>query len=165
MKTHTLIRKQFVPRPLEEVFSFFQRPENLAVITPPWLGFRILTPMPIEMEQGTIIDYTIKWMGMPVRWTTMITSYRAPHTFVDQQLKGPYSLWHHTHTFIEKDGGTEMTDTVRYVLPFGILGDVAHAVVVQSQLEKIFDYRRKVIEQVFPALAVQRTFINQSSQS
>ncbi len=136
---------------MEEVFSFFQRPENLAVITPRWLAFRILTPSPIDMGQGSVIDYTIKWMGVPVRWTTMITNYQPPHKFVDQQLKGPYSLWHHTHTFVGKDGGTEMTDTVRYVLPLGVLGDVAHAVIVQRQLDRIFDYRANVIEEVFPS--------------
>jgi ligand-binding SRPBCC domain-containing protein len=152
---HTLRRKQFLPHPITEVFRFFQSPENLARITPPWLHFQILTPLPIEMKHGTLIDYTIRWLGIPVRWMTMITDYAPPAKFVDQQLRGPYSLWHHTHTFIERDGGTEMTDVVQYVLPFGFFGNIAHSLIVQQQLDEIFSYRSKVIADMFPSLKPQ----------
>jgi ligand-binding SRPBCC domain-containing protein len=150
-KTHTLKRTQSFNKPIEEVFRFFQSPENLARITPSRLNFRLLTPSPITMKEGALIDYTIAWLGVPVRWTTMITHYEPPYKFVDQQIKGPYSLWHHTHIFVEHDGTTEMTDEVRYVLPFGFLGDVAHALVVQRQLNDIFDYRARVIGEIFSA--------------
>jgi ligand-binding SRPBCC domain-containing protein len=149
MKVFTLQRTQTVPASLDEVFGFFRLPENLARVTPAWLNFRILTPSPIEMRVGTLIDYTIGWLGLTMRWTTLITAYDPPHRFVDEQLKGPYSFWHHTHTFFEKDGVTAMTDTVRYALPFGVVGALAHALVVRRQVEHIFEYRTKIIAQEF----------------
>lgn len=150
MTPYVLERKQFLPVPPDEAFRFFDRPENLAEITPAELGFRILTPSPIAMKEGALIDYTIRVLGMPVRWTTIITSYDPPRGFVDLQLKGPYSFWHHTHAFRAVDGGTEMTDTVRYLLPFGPLGALAHAVAVRRQLEGIFEHRSRVIAGRFP---------------
>jgi len=149
MKVFTLQRTQTVPASLDEVFGFFRSPENLARITPTWLNFRILTPSPIEMRVGTLIDYTIGWLGLTMRWTTLITAYDPPHRFVDEQLKGPYSFWHHTHSFAEKDGVTVMTDTVRYALPFGVVGALAHALVVRRQVEHIFEYRTQIIAQEF----------------
>jgi len=152
---HSLIRKQHFRQSIDEVFTFFQSPENLARITPQWLNFRILTPSPIEMKQGALIDYTIHWMGIPVRWTTTITDFEPPFRFVDQQLRGPYSLWHHTHTFVEQADGTEMSDEVQYVLPFGIFGDLAHTMIVQRQLDEIFSYRSRVIAEVFSSSSSQ----------
>jgi hypothetical protein len=149
MHVFTLRRTQTFPHRAREVFSFFETPENLSVITPRWLDFRILTPSPIHMEQGTLIDYTIRWLTVPVRWTTLITNYNPPHTFVDEQIRGPYALWHHRHSFVEKDGWTEMTDEVRYALPFGPLGRIAHTLLVRHQLEEIFDHRSRVIGRVF----------------
>lgn len=150
MKVHTLQRVQTLDYPIDEVFEFFRSPENLARITPPWLNFRILTPLPLEMQRGTLIDYTVNWLGIPVRWTTMIAAYDPPHRFIDQQLVGPYSFWYHKHTFIEKSGKTEMHDEVRYVLPFGIIGEAVHQWIVRRQLDRIFDYRETVVRQQFP---------------
>ena len=149
MKIYTLTREQVIHRPLDEVFAFFAKPENLAKITPDTVGFVILTPTPISMQVGAVIDYTIKVFGLRRYWTTMISDYKPPHKFVDVQLKGPYEFWHHTHTFEACAEGTIVRDTVRYVLPFGWLGRLAHALVVKRQLRQIFDFRSKVIEDFF----------------
>lgn len=146
MKVHVLERTQRVPAPLDEVFAFFARPENLVEITPPNLGFQILTPSPIAMKEGAVIDYVVRLGGVPMRWRTLITCHEPPHKFVDEQLSGPYSFWHHTHTFgALADGGTELGDVVRYVLPFGRLGDLVHSLAVHRQVEGIFNHRRQVI--------------------
>lgn len=149
MKVYTLERTQTLNASLRDVFSFFRTPENLARITPRSLNFKILTPSPIEMKAGALIDYTIGWLGFTMRWTTMITTYDPPHRFVDEQLRGPYSFWHHTHAFVGKDGYTIMTDRVLYALPLGILGNVAHALLVRRQVENIFGYRARVIGSAF----------------
>lgn len=141
MKMHILRRQQQIPLPLESVFAFFQRPENLARITPPQLGFTILTPSPIEMKEGALIDYTIRVAGLRVHWTTHIAAYHPPFVFVDQQIRGPYAFWHHTHRFSECEGGTLMEDEVRYALPFGPVGTLAHDMFVRRQVEEIFAYR------------------------
>jgi ligand-binding SRPBCC domain-containing protein len=144
-----LERKQLVSMPLETVFDFFSHPENLAKLTPDELAFKILTPLPIEMKEGALIDYTINITGFSMRWTTMITHYDPPHEFIDQQLKGPYSFWHHTHTFEETSAGTLIKDKVIYALPLGILGRIAHGLFIKKHLNKIFDYRSKVIGEYF----------------
>jgi ligand-binding SRPBCC domain-containing protein len=108
------------------------------------------------MNNGAIIDYTIRWFGMPIRWRTRILSYRPPEMFVDEQLKGPYTLWHHTHTFMPTVRGTEMTDVVRYRLPAGVAGRMAHALLVRRQLEEIFDYRAKTIGRIFGPIGRQQ---------
>jgi hypothetical protein len=144
-RIHTLKRVQVLPGTLREVFAFFERPENLARITPPWLAFRMHTVPPLSLRRGAVIDYTIRWMGIPVRWRTLITDYDPPNMFVDTQIQGPYSLWEHTHQFRPCAGGVEMTDIVRYQLPLGLVGSVAHALIVGRQLEAIFDFRANVI--------------------
>jgi len=149
MKTYFLHKEQRINRPLKEVFPFFERPENLAKITPPSLGFVVLTPSPIEMKAGAVIDYRISVNGIPMKWRSLISAYEPPAMFVDEQVKGPYALWHHTHTFREADGGTVIEDAVRYALPFGPLGRIAHALFVRRRLEAIFAYRTKVIEAAF----------------
>ena len=149
MKTFELKRQQFVPRPLTEVFQFFERPENLSVITPPWLGFRILTPSPVRMEEGAVIEYSIRVMGVRMRWKSRISVYDPPHAFADEQLEGPYDFWHHTHSFVEGEGGTLIVDEVRYAMPFGVLGILLHYLVVQSQLQRIFTHRATAIAQKF----------------
>ncbi len=149
MKLHLFESEQWINRSLEHVFPFFEKPENLARITPPSLGFKILTPGPIEMRQGALIDYTVKVMGIQTRWTTLITDYDPPRRFVDVQLRGPYSFWHHTHFFDEIDGATRMKDEVRYGMPFGPLGEVVRMLHVERQIQNIFDYRLKVIEKEF----------------
>lgn len=149
MTYHTLERSQVIPRPLREVFAFFASPENLAKITPGTVGFEILTPSPIVMQTGAVIDYTIRVFGIRQHWTTLITDYTPPHGFVDVQLKGPYRFWHHTHRFEEVAEGTRVIDRVRYVLPFGPLGRLVHAAFVRRQLDGIFDFRRLAIEEYF----------------
>ena len=145
MKTYVFIKQQTIARPIEDVFNFFKQPDNLEKITPSSVGFTILTPRPIKMQVGTVLEYTIRLLGLPVRWTTLISAYDPPHRFIDVALRGPYSFWHHTHTFEEGDEGTIMTDKVHYALPFGIFGRLAHFLWVKAQLEYIFDYRMRVI--------------------
>lgn len=143
--THTLQRSTTLQLPLARVFAFFEDPKNLAKITPPWLNFRIVDPERITMRKGAEIDYLIRWMGLRMKWKTLITEYDPPHRFVDEQTKGPYSYWHHEHTFEDTAGGVLIRDRVDYRLPFWVLGDIAHALVVRRQLEQIFDYREEVI--------------------
>lgn len=149
MTPHVLESEQLVPRPRDEVFAFFARPENLGRITPPWLGFRILTPSPVPMERGALVDYVIRLGPLPMRWRTLITRHDPPRAFVDEQLQGPYSFWHHTHTFEEAAGGTLIRDRVLYVVPFGALGRLLERLVIRRQLRAIFAHRRRVIAQVF----------------
>lgn len=151
MHVYTLERRQVVPRTLDQVFPFFARPENLEPLTPAVLRFRFLTPTPIEMKEGALIDYALRIRGVPVHWRTLITHYDPPHGFVDQQLKGPYLMWHHTHTFREVAGGVEIGDTVRYVMPFGPLGRLARALLVRRDLDAIFDFRARAIDRRFGA--------------
>ena len=151
MAIYTLKREQFVPRPLEEVFEFFSDARNLEFITPQWLNFQVLTPQPIEIERGTLLDYRLKWHGVPIAWRTKIVGWNPPRSFVDVQLRGPYRLWHHTHAFAAVSGGTQMVDTVNYELPLGFLGSIAHEMGVRRDLERVFDYRMKVIAERFPA--------------
>ena len=145
MRIFTLKREQFIRCHRTEVFAFFEKPENLERITPSSIGFEIMTPRPILMQTGTILDYTIRLLGIPVRWTTIITDHNPPHGFSDVALRSPYSFWHHTHTFVEADGGTVMIDEVRYALPLGIIGRLVHALWVKRQIRHIFDYRADVI--------------------
>lgn len=145
MKKYTLRKVQMIRRPREEVFSFFSKPENLKLITPPGLDFIILTPLPINMKSGTLIDYSVRILGVRRHWTTLIIDYNPPEKFVDVQLKGPYTFWHHTHTFKETEEGTLLEDNVQYIVPFGILGRLAHALLIRRQLNHIFEYRAKVI--------------------
>jgi ligand-binding SRPBCC domain-containing protein len=152
MKPSRLYREQIVERPLAEVFEFFSRPENLARITPPRLGFKVLTPSPIEMKSGARIEYHIRVFGVRLHWVTLITEYEPPHRFVDLQEKGPYRLWHHTHTFKALGSGrTLITDEVLYALPLGPLGIIARELFVRRDVESIFDHRRRVIADLFPA--------------
>ncbi len=146
MKVHHLEQTQRVAADLADVFGFFGQPENLARLTPPAMKFQTLTPTPIAMKEGAVIDFVVSVAGLPMRWRSLITAYEPPHRFVDEQLLGPYSFWHHTHTFRAlPDGGTELGDVVRYALPLGPLGDLAHAVAVRRQLQGIFGHRRQVV--------------------
>ena len=149
IRFHTLRREQWIPRPVDEVFQFFSDARNLEEITPPWLGFRILLPGPIRIAKGTRIPYRLSLHGIPLGWTTEIRQWLPPFRFVDVQLRGPYRLWHHTHRLEPKDGGTLMTDVVRYRLPLGIIGRAVHFFKVRRDVERIFDYRFGRIQEVF----------------
>ena len=149
MKIYELNKTQFINQPIDVVFNFFSKPENLALITPSKLAFKILTPTPITINKGTLIDYTIRLMGFPVHWRTLITKYNPPYEFVDEQIKGPYLFWHHTHTFKAVNGGSEIKDKVRYSIPMGYLGQFIHKIWIKKDLEKIFEYRKAVIDKLF----------------
>jgi ligand-binding SRPBCC domain-containing protein len=153
MKLHVLERSQRLPRPPDEVFPFFADALNLERITPPWLGFRVVTPGPIEMGAGTRIDYRLRLHGVPLTWHTEIVLWDPPRRFVDVQLSGPYRLWHHTHRFEAVGDGTVMTDIVRYGLARGPLGALAHAVLVRRDLERIFDFRHRAVARLIMGLA------------
>ncbi|HUN66360.1 MAG TPA: SRPBCC family protein [Bacteroidota bacterium] len=141
--------EQTVPGPVEKVFAFFARPENLGLITPASLGFRMLTPAPVEMRKGALIDYSIRILGVRVRWRTLISEFVPLSSFTDEQLIGPYAFWRHTHTFIPVGEETLVRDEVRYLLPFGNAGRMAHPLLVRPKLEEIFRYRRSVIASLF----------------
>lgn len=148
MMPHVFSRRLWLPRPADEVFAFFARPENLERLTPPSLGFRILTPS-VAMREGAVMDYALRVLGVPVRWTTLIDSYDPPRGFSDVQLRGPYSYWRHTHRFEAKDDGTLMTDEVRYLLPFEPASRPALPLVAW-QLDRIFRFRSEAIRAIFP---------------
>ena len=149
MKLYTLDSTQLIQKPVEEVFNFFSKPENLSVITPSKLAFKILTPTPIEMGDGRIIDYKIYLLGIPIHWKTLITDFDPPHMFVDQQIKGPYTMWHHTHTFHKVEDGVEIRDRVVYSIPFGFIGQILNYLWIRKDLENIFKHRKKVINKLF----------------
>lgn len=148
VRVHVLEREQRIPRGVEEVWDFFGDAHNLEAITPPFLGFEVVTPRPIDMHAGTLIEYRLRLHGVPIGWRTVIEDWDAPHRFVDRQISGPYALWHHTHTFTPVDGGaaTLMRDRVRYRLPLGILGGLAGLALVHRDVRAIFDFRAKEIE-------------------
>jgi len=153
--TYVLEKTQRVPAPLDEVFDFFARPDNLARITPGWLDFRIVAPEQRDMRQGLEIEYRVRPLLVPQKWVSRITAYDPPHRFVDEQVHGPYRRWRHLHEFEPVATGngavTEIRDRVDYALPFGPLGRVAHALLVRRQLESIFEHRRRVIADEFGA--------------
>lgn len=144
MNVHTLTREQHLGRPPEEVFPFFADARNLEAITPPVLRFRVVTPGSIEMAAGTLIQYRLRVRGLTVDWLTRIESWKPGVSFVDTQLAGPYRLWHHTHTFEQRSGGTLMRDVVRYALPLWPLGELAGPL-VRRELTAIFDFRRETV--------------------
>lgn len=145
MKCYDLESEQFIDQPIEKVFDFFSRPENLEKITHPKYHFTILTPKPIFMEKGTLIDYTIRILGFSVHWRALISSYNPPHSFIDEQIKGPYLLWHHKHNFKEKNGGTIILDSIRYAVPMGIIGRFLNYFWIRNDIKRIFKHRRKFI--------------------
>ena len=142
--------EQWLPRTPEEIFPFFADARNLGELTPPWVDFRILTPEPFEMKAGTLIDYRIKVHGLPLRWRTRIEEWNPPHEFVDVQLKGPYSLWHHRHRFEPRDGGTLCIDEIEY-RPIG--GALINRLFVRKDIERIFKFRETKMEELFGAKA------------
>ena len=148
-KTYVLEREQFLRRSVEEVFEFFSRPENLQVITPPWLDFRMVET-PQNLQKGSLIRYRLRWHGIPIRWTTEISEWNPPLGFVDRALSSPYALWNHEHVFSPEGDGTMMRDRVTYALPFAILGGLAHWALVQRDVAGIFDFRAEAMLRLFP---------------
>jgi hypothetical protein len=143
--------EQWVPAPLEDVFRFFSNPANLELVTPPWVGFKILTPLPIEMKVGAQIEYAIRVHGLPLRWRSEITEWDPPSHFTDVQLRGPYSQWTHRHSFAEQEGGTLVVDHLRYAVPLSwVPGEwIIERFVVRPELERIFKHRQSVLFREF----------------
>lgn len=151
MKVYKLERIQKIPISLDEAWQFFSRPENLRKITPKEMGFVIKSDVKdIEMFSGMLIVYTVKpVLGIPMTWVTEIKNIKDKEHFIDEQRFGPYSLWHHQHKFKAIEGGVEMTDVVQYVLPLGIIGQIMNTLFIKNKLKQIFDYRVKVVEELF----------------
>jgi ligand-binding SRPBCC domain-containing protein len=146
MKIREFRSELWLPSPRGQVFSFFADAANLEAITPPWLSFQIVTPSPIEMRPGALIDYRLRIRGIPARWRTRIAAWQPPNRFVDEQLRGPYRQWIHEHIFEPMDGGTLTRDVVRYAAPFDFL---VHRWMVRPDIERIFAYRSDVLRKRF----------------
>jgi ligand-binding SRPBCC domain-containing protein len=147
VRTYRLERQQLVERPPAEVFDFFSRARNLEAITPAWLSFAVLTPEPIAMGAGTLIEYRLTLHRLPVRWLTRIEAWEPGRLFVDRQVRGPYRVWHHRHEFEPHPRGTIVRDRVNYALPLGVLGAAAHLAFVRRDLARIFDFRQTAVAQ------------------
>ena len=146
MKLHTLQSHIWLPQSREEIFGFFADAKNLQRLTPPWLHFEILTPDPIHMAAGTLLDYRLKLHGIPLRWQSEIAVWEPPNRFVDRQTRGPYRWWVHEHTFAQENDGTAVTDHVQYA---GLGGALIHRFFVAPDLAKIFTYRRQILQGIF----------------
>ena len=146
MRIFTFDSELWLDRPLQEVFAFFADPMNLETITPPWLQFTIKTAPLFEMRRGAFIDYRLRLHGIPLAWRSEITVWDPPRKFVDDQVKGPYRLWHHEHTFEEKEGGTLVRDHVDYAVPGGLL---IQKLMVGREVERIFTFRRRKLADLF----------------
>ena len=133
--------------PLSEVFPFFSMAESLNLLTPPWVHFSILTPLPIEMRQGMVIQYRISIRGIPVRWDSEIAEWQPPFLFTDRQLRGPYRFWVHRHIFQETPDGTLVTDDITYRVPGGA---PVNRLFVAGELRRIFAYRETRILELYP---------------
>jgi ligand-binding SRPBCC domain-containing protein len=150
MKLFRLQTEQVIPAPLETVWDFFSSPVNLKLITPPYMGFDILTPVPDKMEAGLIIAYTVRPLfNIPMHWVTEITHVEPMRFFVDEQRFGPYRFWHHRHTFTPVECGVRMEDLVYYALKQPLIDGIIHKLLVRPRLEEIFEYRRRKVEEIF----------------
>ena len=146
MQTHKLKTEIWLPQKRTTVFNFFADPRNLEELTPGWLHFKILTPLPLLMKSGVLIDYRLRLYGIPLHWQSEITAWEPPSRFVDTQTRGPYSSWIHEHTFDERGGGTVVGDTVLYAVPGG---RIVNQLLVAPDLERIFRYRHEVLQNRF----------------
>ncbi|NWJ42264.1 MAG: SRPBCC family protein [Geothrix sp.] len=158
MREEVFIAVQDLPTPRREVFAFFSDPANLEALTPPWLNFEVLTPRPLPQGEGALFDYRIRVRGLPIRWRTLIETFIPGERFVDRQIAGPYAIWHHTHRFEDlPDGGTRMTDQVRYRVGWGFIGHLVTALWVRKDVAKIFAYRKQVLAERFKPAPAPRT--------
>jgi ligand-binding SRPBCC domain-containing protein len=150
MRIHELRREQVISGTPEQVFGFFADARNLEAITPPLLRFSVVTPGEIDMRVGSLIQYELRLHGVRLSWLTSIQAWEPPHRFVDQQVRGPFALWHHTHGFAPHgEDETLMTDTVVYAIGFGALGEMARRALVRRDLDAIFDFRaRRVVDEL-----------------
>ena len=146
MKIREFQSELWLPIPPEELFPFFADAANLHAITPPWLHFRIVAPASLVLREGALIDYRLRVRGLPMRWRTRINAWQPPHRFVDEQIRGPYRLWIHEHTFEAQDGGTLARDRVCYATPFDWL---VHRWLVRPDIERIFQFRGDALKQRF----------------
>jgi ligand-binding SRPBCC domain-containing protein len=153
MAVHRLERRQYVDHPLDVVFAFFAEARNLERITPSWLRFEVLTAEPVEMAVGAILDYRLTLHGVPLGWTSQIEVWEPERQFVDRSLRGPFSLWHHRHRFAASGEGTIVSDEVHYALPFGILGELAHPLFVERDLDRIFAHRHESVVEILDGAA------------
>lgn len=151
MKIYYYKTEQFLSTDINTAWNFFSSAKNLARITPPELDFNILTALAEkDIYQGMLIEYTIRPLfGILLNWQTQILTIKKPEMFIDKQLKGPYKIWEHTHEFIQTEKGVLMKDSVKYLLPFGILGNIAHSLFVRRKIERIFNYRKQVLNKIF----------------
>jgi ligand-binding SRPBCC domain-containing protein len=147
MRVREFQSELWLPLPPAELFPFFADAGNLDALTPRWLHFHILTPRPITMREGALIDYRLRVRGLPLRWRTRINVWQPPHRFVDEQIRGPYRQWVHEHTFEPRDGGTLVRDRVRYAVPLDAL---VHQWLVRPDIEKIFQFRTEALRRRFP---------------
>jgi len=154
MRSRRFASQMGVPVPIHEVFEFFSDARNLEQLTPPWLKFEVLTPDPIEMRVGLKIDYRLKVRGLPLRWQSEITAWEPPHRFVDLQVRGPYRLWHHEHSFREIEGGTAIYDVVDYLGPGWFLEPMINRLFLRPDVDKIFAYRHKALVERFGEIEV-----------
>ena len=148
-KEYRLLRSQKINCLKKDIFPFFSNPHNLAKLTPPWVGFKILESPSGKMAPGDRIRYRIKLLSFPMYWETIIVEFVDGEYFSDLQLRGPYKVWLHKHTFYEKDGYTVMEDEVLYEMPFSFIGRIVHFLFVRKALKKIFEYRFKAVNELF----------------
>lgn len=150
MSYYSLKTEQKLPISMHEAWDFFSSPKNLSKITPNHMGFTITNKPSETMFEGQIITYKVSPLfGIKINWMTEITTVKNHEYFIDEQRFGPYSLWHHRHHFSEIEGGVKMTDEVNYKLPFGIIGSIAHRIFIKNKLKSIFEYREKVLIDIF----------------
>ncbi len=157
VRLHQISRTQLLAKPLEEVFAFFSNPSNLEELTPAFLHFCILTPLPIALGAGVQLDYELSLFGVPVRWRTRITDWHPGKRFVDEQESGPFARWRHTHEFEARGSSTLMRDVVDYSEPLGPLGAIAHVLFVRRTLDRIFDFRRDAMRRLLDPSRARRS--------